>query len=141
MPLPCRNGRHGVVVVSLDIHALCFDNIEQCAISNTRAALARALPLRAQLRAFLPSRASSFMILYFLPTRQEEIVDMKRKFKIMNHQIEQLKEEIHSKDTALVKEHFDHIKVWLRARPQSGLPTQLETSFSFCSASRECQHG
>jgi len=29
----------------------------------------------------------------------------------MNHQIEQLKEEITSKDHALVKEHFDHHKV------------------------------
>merc|ERR1712054_94257 len=29
----------------------------------------------------------------------------------MNHQIEQLKEEIESKDKALVKEHFDHMKV------------------------------
>ena len=29
---------------------------------------------------------------------QDEIAEMKRKFKIMNHQIEQLKEEIHSKD-------------------------------------------
>jgi hypothetical protein len=36
---------------------------------------------------------------------------MKRKFKIMNHQIEQLKEEISAKDLALVKEHFDHMKV------------------------------
>lgn len=36
---------------------------------------------------------------------------MKRKFKIMNHQIEQLKEEIGAKDLALVKEHFDHMKV------------------------------
>lgn len=42
---------------------------------------------------------------------QEEIGDMKRKFKIINHQIEQLKEEITSKDHALVKEHFDHHKV------------------------------
>ncbi|KAJ0401743.1 hypothetical protein P43SY_003064 [Pythium insidiosum] len=42
---------------------------------------------------------------------QEEISEMKRKFKIMNHQIEQLKEEITSKDHALVKEHFDHHKV------------------------------
>jgi hypothetical protein len=32
---------------------------------------------------------------------QEEIAEMKRKFKIMNHQIEQLKEEIHSKDKVL----------------------------------------
>ena len=35
----------------------------------------------------------------------------KRKLKIMNHQIEQLKEEITAKDHALVKEHFDHQKV------------------------------
>ena len=42
---------------------------------------------------------------------QDEIAEMKRKFKIMNHQIEQLKEEIGTKDLALVKEHFDHMKV------------------------------
>jgi len=42
---------------------------------------------------------------------QDEITEMKRKFKIMNHQIEQLKEEIHAKDQSLVKEHFDHMKV------------------------------
>lgn len=42
---------------------------------------------------------------------QEEIAGLKRTFKVMNHQIEQLKEEITSKDHALVKEHFDHHKV------------------------------
>ncbi|GMH32197.1 hypothetical protein BSKO_00031 [Bryopsis sp. KO-2023] len=42
---------------------------------------------------------------------QDEIQEMKRKFKIMSHQIEQLKEEISAKDLALVKEHFDHMKV------------------------------
>jgi len=42
---------------------------------------------------------------------QDEIAEMKRKFKIMNHQIEQLKEEITAKDHALVKEHFEHQKV------------------------------
>lgn len=42
---------------------------------------------------------------------QDEIAEMKRKFKIMGHQIEQLKEEISAKDLALVKEHFDHMKV------------------------------
>lgn len=36
---------------------------------------------------------------------------MKRKFKIMTRQIEQLKEEIQSRDQALVKEHFEHMKV------------------------------
>jgi chromosome segregation ATPase len=42
---------------------------------------------------------------------QDEILEMKRKFKIMNHQIEQLKEEISAKDLAMVKEHFDYMKV------------------------------
>merc|ERR1712139_316312 len=40
-----------------------------------------------------------------------EITEMKRKFKIMYHQIEQLKEEIKDKDSALIKEHFEHHKV------------------------------
>ena len=42
---------------------------------------------------------------------QEEIAEMKRRFKVMNHQIEQLKEEIQAKDHRLVKEHFEHHKV------------------------------
>jgi chromosome segregation ATPase len=42
---------------------------------------------------------------------QQEIDAMKSKFKIMNHQIEQLKEEIIAKDHALVKEHFNHHSV------------------------------
>jgi chromosome segregation ATPase len=42
---------------------------------------------------------------------RDEIGEMRRKFKIMNHQIEQLKEEIHFKDSSLVREHFDHMKV------------------------------
>ena len=37
---------------------------------------------------------------------------------VQNHQIDQLKEEISGKDLALVKEHFDHMKV--RPRPQPG---------------------
>ena len=39
---------------------------------------------------------------------QDEIAEMKRKFKIMNHQIEQLKEEIQAKDQAYVKERIEH---------------------------------
>ena len=42
---------------------------------------------------------------------QDEIAELKRKFKIMSHQIEQLKDEISAKDMALVKEHFDHLRV------------------------------
>ena len=41
---------------------------------------------------------------------QDEIAEMKRKFKIMNHQIEQLKEEIGNKDQAFVKEHIERTK-------------------------------
>merc|ERR1719473_97553 len=42
---------------------------------------------------------------------QDEIAELKRKFKIMNHQIEQLKEEIKEKEAALLKENFDHNRV------------------------------
>ena len=36
---------------------------------------------------------------------------MKRKLRIMNHQIDQLKEEIQSKEAALVKEVLEHQRV------------------------------
>jgi len=42
---------------------------------------------------------------------QEEIAEMKRKFKIMQSQIDQLKDEIASKDTFLTREHFEHQRV------------------------------
>lgn len=42
---------------------------------------------------------------------QDEIAEMKRKFKIMYHQIEQLKEEIKEKDQALVQEKFAHHRI------------------------------
>ncbi|XP_048747175.1 cilia- and flagella-associated protein 58-like [Ostrea edulis] len=42
---------------------------------------------------------------------QDEITEMKRKLKIMNHQIDQLKEEIQAKENALLKEHFEHQRV------------------------------
>jgi len=53
---------------------------------------------------------------------QDEIAEMKRKFKIMNHQIEQLKEEIQAKDHSLVKEHFEHKKV---EKEREGLKNEL----------------
>ena len=46
-----------------------------------------------------------------LISAQDGIQELKRKLKIMTHQIEQLKEEISAKDLALLKEHFDHMKV------------------------------
>ena len=42
---------------------------------------------------------------------QELIADLQRQFKIMSHQIEQLKQEITTKDRNLVKEHFNHHNV------------------------------
>ncbi len=42
---------------------------------------------------------------------QDEISENRRKFKTMQHHNDQLKEEIAAKDLALVKEHFDHMKV------------------------------
>merc|ERR1712096_267825 len=42
---------------------------------------------------------------------QDEITEMKRKLKIMNHQIDQLKEEITTKEAALVKINLDHTRV------------------------------
>ena len=48
---------------------------------------------------------------YQLRFIQDEITEMKRKLKIMNHQIDQLKEEITSKEAALVKVNLDHARV------------------------------
>ena len=39
---------------------------------------------------------------------QDEIAEMRKKFKIVDHQIEQLREEVGAKDQAIVKEHFDY---------------------------------
>eukprot|EP00397_Hematodinium_sp_SG-2012_P012112 GEMP01012273.1.p1 GENE.GEMP01012273.1~~GEMP01012273.1.p1 ORF type:complete len:841 (+),score=238.85 GEMP01012273.1:28-2550(+) len=53
----------------------------------------------------------------------EEISQMKKKFKIMYHQIEQLKEEIKEKDSVLIKEHFEHHKV---AKSNDSISEQIE---------------
>lgn len=45
-----------------------------------------------------------------LTETQEEIAEIKRKYRIVNHQITQLKEEIDAKEIALSKEHFEHKK-------------------------------
>ncbi|MEE6486961.1 hypothetical protein FKM82_014744 [Ascaphus truei] len=64
---------------------------------------------------------------------QDEITEMKRKLKIMNHQVDQLKEEITSKESALVKVHLDHqriekekeaLKVELQKMKQQSLETK-----------------
>ncbi len=67
--------------------------------------------LKAQQSMYEAVRTDRNMYSKNLLEAQDEIAEMKHKFKIMNHQIEQLKEEISTKDLALVKEHFDHMKV------------------------------
>uniref|UniRef100_A0A383VEV0 Cilia- and flagella-associated protein 58 central coiled coil domain-containing protein n=1 Tax=Tetradesmus obliquus TaxID=3088 RepID=A0A383VEV0_TETOB len=67
-------------------------------------------------------RADRNMYSKSLIEAQDEISEMKRKFKIMGHQIEQLKEELSAKDLALVKEHFDHMKV---EKEKEGLRMEL----------------
>ena len=57
---------------------------------------------------------------------QDEIAEMKRKFKIMNHQIEQLKEEITAKDRALVAEHFEHQSVEKRLEQKTHQVQRLD---------------
>lgn len=42
---------------------------------------------------------------------QDEISEMKRKVKIMHHQVDQLKEEIASKESLVVKGHFENTKL------------------------------
>ncbi|XP_050813955.1 cilia- and flagella-associated protein 58 isoform X1 [Gopherus flavomarginatus] len=42
---------------------------------------------------------------------QDEITEMKKKMKIMTHQVDQLKEEITAKEAALVKVHLEHQRI------------------------------
>ena len=67
--------------------------------------------LRQQQNLYEAVRADRNVYSKNLVAAQDEIGELKRKFKIMNQQVEQLKEEIGAKDIALVKEHFDHMKV------------------------------
>lgn len=54
---------------------------------------------------------------------QDEITEMKRKLKIMNHQIDQLKEEISAKEASLVKEQTEHQRV---EKEKEGLKAELQ---------------
>eukprot|EP00210_Caulerpa_lentillifera_P001811 g1741.t1 len=69
---------------------------------------------------------------------QDSIQEMKRKLKIMNHQIEQLKEEISAKDLALLKEHFDHMKVQKERETFKSEVTKMKTQIN--DAEMEFQH-
>ncbi|XP_053548975.1 cilia- and flagella-associated protein 58 [Bombina bombina] len=63
---------------------------------------------------------------------QDEITELKRSLKIMNHQVDQLREEIASKESALVKVHLDHQRIEkekesLKAELQKMRQQSLET--------------
>merc|ERR1719482_986966 len=56
----------------------------------------------------------------------EEIAEMRRKFKIIYHQIEQHKEEIKEKDQTLIKDHFEHHKVQQACEQTKELETTIQ---------------
>ena len=55
---------------------------------------------------------------------RDEITELKRKLKIMSHQIDQLKEEIAAKESALVKSNMELMHV---EREKEGLNTELSS--------------
>ena len=67
--------------------------------------------LKQQQNMYEAIRADRNMYSKNLISAQDGIQELKRKLKILTHQIDQLKEEIGAKDLALLKEHFDHMKV------------------------------
>ena len=54
---------------------------------------------------------------------QDEITELKRKLKIMNHQIDQLKEEISAKESSLVRENLERQRV---EKEKDALQTELQ---------------
>ncbi len=66
--------------------------------------------LRQQQALYRTVRADANAYSKSLVEAQAEIADIRRRFKVMLHQTEQLKEEIHAKDKDLVREHFVHVK-------------------------------
>merc|ERR1711934_449469 len=72
---------------------------------------------------------------------QDEIQEMRRKFKIMNHQISQLKEEIQAKDSALMAVHLEHARLEKEREMQKAetqkLKGQLGESDNTCKSLRQ----
>ncbi|KAL0235430.1 hypothetical protein GEMRC1_002012 [Eukaryota sp. GEM-RC1] len=65
---------------------------------------------------------------------QDEALEMSRKFKIMNQQIKQLKEEITKKDTSLIREHFDRVKL---EKERDALKVEVKKMESQCDKVQE----
>jgi len=67
--------------------------------------------LNSQKKGYEDVRSERNFFRRILVESQDEISEMKRKFKIMHHQIEQLKEEIHEKEEKFKKDRFTHSQV------------------------------
>lgn len=65
---------------------------------------------------------------------QDEITDLQRKFKTLNHQVEQLKEEIDTKDGILVKEHLE---ISRREKERDVLALQISKVTALADASQQ----
>uniref|UniRef100_T1JH50 Cilia- and flagella-associated protein 58 central coiled coil domain-containing protein n=1 Tax=Strigamia maritima TaxID=126957 RepID=T1JH50_STRMM len=67
--------------------------------------------LRQQINMYESVRSDRNLFNKNLIETQDEVSDMKRKLKILSHQIEQLKDELNAKDTTLTREHLVNQKL------------------------------
>ena len=98
------NGRHFTAIEELKLQEVQISDLQKKIIDGGSR-------LKQQQNLYEAVRSDRNLYSKNLIESQEEIAEMKRRFKVMNHQIEQLKDEITSKDHALVKEHFNHHNV------------------------------
>lgn len=68
---------------------------------------------------------------------QDEIAELRKKFKIMNHQVEQLKEEISSKDQAVIREHYEYQKA---EKVKENVQNELNRKNQLIAANHELIH-
>lgn len=68
---------------------------------------------------------------------QDEIAELRKKFKIMGHQIEQLKEEIASKDSAIIKEHHEFLRA---EKDKENTKNELNRKNQMISSNQELIH-
>ncbi|XP_053245246.1 cilia- and flagella-associated protein 58 [Podarcis raffonei] len=80
-----------------------FDYKKQIAESETK--------LKQQQNLYEAVRSDRNLYSKNLIEAQDEINEMRKKLKIMTHQVDQLKEEISAKEAALVKMHLDHQRI------------------------------
>ncbi|GMH54130.1 hypothetical protein TrRE_jg9596, partial [Triparma retinervis] len=98
------NGKHYTAIEELKLQEVQVSDLQKKIIDG-------GARLKQQQNLYEAVRSDRNLYSKNLIESQEEITEMKRRFKVMNHQIEQLKDEITSKDHSLVKEHFNHHNV------------------------------